>query len=611
MNALHFEQNLNRLFAKDPTTADKIRRASQPDYPEIRTAKDGSPVPVVARKSLHSLYNPQKEAVKWVDSLKLQPDAKTLYAFCGLGFGYHLTELLKVLPPEQLVIVEKDAALAAAALAHRPPEVFPAGIRFVIGEKTVIAYQSLQETAEREQREVHCILHPASANVYPDYYPTIAGMFRAQETARHGGYKILLVSPLYGGSLPITRYVQRALNALGHRCELLDNTPFYPGFAHFKNLTSNRGHKAKLEMGLTSLLAEAVTAKALDVRADLVLWMAQSPAIPEVIEELKNGGIQTAFWFVEDYQTLNYWKGIAAPLQHFFVIQKGEFTEALREVGCNNPYYLPVAADPEIHRPLDISAAERNLYGSDLSHVGAGYHNRRELFTGLLDFDFKLWGTEWEHSGPLLSVLQREGERISTEECVKIFNATKINVNLHSSSYHSGVNPFGDFINPRTFEIAACGAFQLVDERAYLTEHFTPDTEIVTFSSLQELRDKAIDYLQNDDKRREISAAARRRVLSENTYQHRMLELMGVICGRVPDWKPRGGDLPTAEELIRQAGTDSELAAVMQRFKGRGPLLLEDVAAEIEKDEGALSRTEALILLLNEFRRWGVEKGVV
>ncbi|MBU1650598.1 hypothetical protein KKA00_00135, partial [bacterium] len=68
---------------------------------------------------------------------------------------------------------------------------------------------------------------------------------------------------------------------------------------------------------------------------------------------------------------------------------------------------------------------------------------------------------------------------------------------------------------------------------------------------------------------------------------------------------------PTAEDLITEAGVESELAQVMQQFVGRGPLTLEDIAADLEKGEGQLKRTEAMILLLNEFRRWGVEKGVV
>ena len=246
-----------------------------------------------------------------------------------------------------------------------------------------------------------------------------------------------------------------------------------------------------------------------------------------------------------------------------------------------------------------------------MSHVGAGYYNRREFFAGLLDLDFKLWGSDWEKAPHLNQVIQRDGERISTEDTVKIFNATKINLNLHSSTYHSGVNPFGDFLNPRTFEIAACGGFQLVDERSYLPENFEVGKEMICFTSLQEMRELAKEFLSKPDKRIEIASASRERVLAEHTYEHRMLELLGVMAGRFADWKPKGGGLPSAEEIIREAGPESELAEVMHSFAGQGPLTLEDVASEIEKREGKFTKTEAMILLLNEFRRWGLEKGVM
>ncbi len=611
MTANHLEANLKRIALRDKALADLLEAAYSPDYPEIRASKDGSPIPVVARKSLHSTYDPIGEARKWVESLNLKTDQQERYVLGGVGFAYHLQELLKTISADRIVVVEKDAALLAAALAYRPPETFPEGLRFIVGEDPVSAYQKLCDLRSSDTEEGVFLPHPASTHVYPDYYLTIGGMLRARKIASRGGFKILLVSPLYGGSLPVVGYVQRALTALGHRCEVLDNSVFYPGMKHLLELTSNRNHMAQLEAGMTTLLAESVTARALEIRADLILGIAQSPITTEVLKELKNADIKTAFWFVEDGATLPYWKAVAPYYDQFFVIQKGDFLSQLKEVGCSNPYYLPLAADPKVHRPVELTAEEREEFGSDLSHVGAGYHNRREFFAGLLDFNLKIWGSDWEDAAALSHVIQRNGERVSTEEAVKIFNATRLNVNLHSSTFHSGVNPFGDFLNPRTYEIASCGAFQLVDERQYMAENFVIDGEIVTFSSLQEMRDKAREYLDKPEKCREIAGAARRRVIAQHTYEHRMLELLGVIAGRDPEWKPSSGGLPTAEEIIREAGSDSELAEVMQRFVGKGPLTLEGVAEEIERGKGELSRTEAMILLLNEFRRWGIEKGVM
>jgi len=380
---------------------------------------------------------------------------------------------------------------------------------------------------------------------------------------------------------------------------------------HLQNLTPNRAHQAQLQGLLTSLLAESITARAVEMRADLILGLAQSPFTAEVLSELRQAGMLTAFWFIEDGELFKYWRSYAPLFDHYFAIQKGDFLTELRSVGCREPYYLPLAADPEIHRPLELSAPEQEEFGSDVSHVGAGYYNRRQAFAALLDYDFKLWGNDWENCGPLLHVLQRGGQRLSTDDSVKVFNASRINLNLHSSTYHEAVSPFGDYVNPRMFEIAACGAFQLVDERRYLPECFCPGEEMATFRDVRELREKLDYYLANPHERIQMAQAARARVLREHTYRHRMMELLGVIAGAHPDWTPRAGGLPTAEEIIRQAGADSELGRTMQRFVGRGSLTLEALSTEIERGGGDLSRTEALILLLNEFRRWGLEKGVL
>jgi spore maturation protein CgeB len=611
MSSKYLEINLKCIASFDETLTETLRNAYRSDYPEIRTSKTNLPVPVVNRKCLHSTYDPVSEAGKWIETLELNQTEDVCYVIGGIGFGYHVKELAKRVPPHRLIVVEKDAGLAAAALASSEWDLLSEGLRLMVGEEPVQAYEHLMRWNCKNQLKPVFFEHPASSSAYPDYYTTIGGMIRAQETVSRGGYKILLVSPLYGGSLPVTGYVHRALNSLGHRCELLDNTLFYPALSHFHDLTSNQDHEGRLKAGLTAVLAESVTARALEIRADLVLCMAQSPVTPEVLQELKKSGIQTAFWFVEDYQTLNYWQAVAQHIENFFVIQKGEFFEQLKKIGCAGPYYLPLAADPEVHCPLQLSPADMEEFGSDLSHVGAGYHNRRNFFAGLLDLNFKIWGNEWDAAAALNSVIQRDGERVTTEDSVKVFNATSINVNLHSSTYHDGVNPFGDFVNPRTFEIASCRAFQLVDERRYLNDCFAEGSEMITFSSLQDFREKAAHYLANPHQRIEIAEAARQRVLAQHTYEHRMLELLGLIAGRNPAWIPRGGGLPTAEEIIKQEKPGSELAQVMQRFEGCGPMTLEEISTEIEKGEGALTNTEAMILLLNEFRRWGLEKGVL
>jgi hypothetical protein len=91
---------------------------------------------------------------------------------------------------------------------------------------------------------------------------------------------------------------------------------------------------------------------------------------------------------------------------------------------------------------------------------------------------------------------------------VKIFTASTINLNLHSSPYHEGVNPHGDYVNPRTFELAGCGAFQLMDHRALLPDLFRVGEELVCFSTLTEARRLIAYYGTHADERHAMAGRA-------------------------------------------------------------------------------------------------------
>ena len=101
-----------------------------------------------------------------------------------------------------------------------------------------------------------------------------------------------------------------------------------------------------------------------------------------------------------------------------------------------------------------------------------------------------------------------------------IYQAAKININQHNSPRSHG------YLNQRDTAITGSGGFMLTDYVEGIEEEFEIGSEIDTWETIDELRDKAIWWLRHDDKREAAGRAAQRRVLQRygnDTYARRLL----------------------------------------------------------------------------------------
>ena len=413
--------------------------------------------------------------------------------------------------------------------------------------------------------------------------------------------RILVVLPLYGGSLPIGRYVTSALKGDGHLVEVFEAPDFYPAYESLDNLKVTTDRLDYLQNSFLNVLSQSILAKAETFEPDMVLCMAQAPLNRQALKRLRRDGVTTAMWFVEDSNLFTYWKGFAPLYDVFAVIQKGQFLNDLELIGQPNGLYLPLAADPDFHKPVDLSPVEQRKFGSEISFMGAGYPNRRVAFRELVSRDFKIWGNEWDGDHVLAPLLQLKGTRVTPEECVKIFNATKINLNLHSSVQVEELVTCGDFVNPRTFELAACGAFQLVDERSLMAESFAKD-ELATFTSITELLEKIDYYSANPAERDQYSSKARERVLRDHTYAHRMKTLLEFTAERIPGWpKSRSSSPVFADDFPPELERD--IRDLIGKLGLPEDVSFEDLVWSVRKQQGRLSALDTAILFLDEWRK--------
>ncbi|MDZ4785472.1 MAG: glycosyltransferase [bacterium] len=591
-----FENNLNILKQKFPRVAGLILEA-KPSSDEA-TIVDTAEGPAVFLNGI-PLDHPDKPAtaaLAWAtrslgeDRYK---EAKNIIIY-GFGAGYHVDAFLKQSKARIIVIEPSIEALKAAISVRDLRSVFLALKDLCVGRDFY---------PENLPDGIELIIRPQSQSSNLEHchkVKTIAFSKRGF-TALHP--KVGILGPLQGGTLPIAGYCERGLGLIKQRTHAMDVSGFAPGYHEFSKFLKQDQRKSVLEGHYLQMLSTMLVESLTEHPVDILLCMAQAPISGAALQELRRRGVITVLWFVEDYLRFTYWREMAKYYDFVFTIQKGPCIDAIRAAGAGEVHYLPLGADPYVHTPLTLSPEDKQRWGSPISFVGAGYHNRQHVFANLMQYPVKLWGTEWPTCKPFSDMVQESGRRLAPEEYVKIFNATDININLHSSAERNDVDPFGDFVNPRTFELAACGAFQLVDNRSLLAENFEPGKEVATFQNSADLKEKLNYYIDRPEERAQMAALSRKRVLKDHTYEARLKQMLAYIFGTKFEHLREREILNPWTNLIRRAEKHPELLDRCKVAYDRGELpKLDGLVADIMTGKGKLSDTEKKLLFLHHIK---------
>lgn len=186
---------------------------------------------------------------------------------------------------------------------------------------------------------------------------------------------------------------------------------------------------------------------------------------------LRKIGVRVAWWFTEAPYESNEDREIHQTqfVDVAFVNERtavGAFQAALDRAGTGGrAHYLRHAFDPAVHfpRPPEEVAPEDR---SDVLMIGTGFAERQHLFeccdwTGI---DLKLGGV-WAGVQPNHRL--REHIRwgpLPNAETARLYAGAKIVVNCHRDGENA------ESANPRVWEAAACGAFQISDARAEIAD---------------------------------------------------------------------------------------------------------------------------------------------
>jgi spore maturation protein CgeB len=592
------DHNLAALRRADPALAEALARCAPAPDIEVCRARSGAPALSVGGRLECSLEDPLAEARELARAFLARAREVGARRLVVFGLGLHSLPQLAAFEGEVLVI---EPRLDVVRTVLEQVDVSDA-----LARAALLAGEDLERVWRhplfRGPSRGLLLAQPPARRRAPRLHDALVARF--DPGGSRGRLDIAVVPPLHGGSLPVAHACVRALRALGHRVRDLDLQPFWPAYQALLDGTSElrlRPAGEALRASLVRIVGELLLARFQAHPPDLLFALAQAPVDAEVLTRIGRLGIPRALWFCEDFRVMRYWPGLARCYDVIFHLQPGEFETELRAAGgFGHP--LPMGFDPGLHRPVELSSDERARYGADLSFVGAAYHNRVQFLPALVPLGLRVWGTGWPALPAFTSCMPEPNRHQSSEVSNKIFNASKINLNLHSSPWTDGVNPVGDYLNPRTFELAGARAFQLVDERSALAAAFRPGVELETFRDLDECRRKIRHYASRPDERAAIAAAGQRRALAEHTYLHRMGEALRVLeAGPVP-LVPRRDARHSVGAVLDAAGAEPGLQAVLRRIDPERELDAEAIRQAVGCGRGPLSREELLLLYLREAR---------
>jgi spore maturation protein CgeB len=274
---------------------------------------------------------------------------------------------------------------------------------------------------------------------------------------------------------------------------------------------------------------------------------------PAVLDEISESTpTATLNWFTDDHWRFETFSKRWASHFNWVVTTAQSAIPKYRAIGYDRVIKSQWACNHFQYRPLDLPRRY------DVTFVGLPHGNRRAVVRELrhAGIGVNAWGRGWANG------------RVSQDEMIRIFNQSKVNLNLSNSSLPptqtaravAAINRLLEStalpgrardlvtgwlvtladrsapstvptpqIKGRNFEVPGCGGFLLTDEAENLAEYYIPGKEVITFRDTQSLAEVIRYYLSHDDQREEIAAAGYARTVREHTYVHRFAQIFDRI----------------------------------------------------------------------------------
>jgi spore maturation protein CgeB len=327
-----------------------------------------------------------------------------------------------------------------------------------------------------------------------------------------------------------------ALERLGHSVVPLNSFEYEPNNAIVQKVVYRLAAGPSVNRLNRDLLQMAEREKPDLVWTDKLLSMQ-----PQTLVKLRAMGIAMVSYMIDNPFGVRqdpgwrlYMKDI--PYYDLHVVQRDANIADYMSRGARDVIKIQTAYEPTIHFPPPAGWSDKDR-DREVSFIGTPYDRRGEFLTRL----WKEFGLPVTVSGGL--VWKRH---LSTEAVAAMYRGhgelfkdvyregiwkSKINLSFLTHSNH-------DEFAHKSFEIAACEGFLLVERSDGHLQRFVEDEEAVFFSTIEECVEKIRRYLPDEGARARIAAAGRLRAERSGYHNDRQV---GLIVERVRQILERAG----------------------------------------------------------------------
>ena len=215
---------------------------------------------------------------------------------------------------------------------------------------------------------------------------------------------------------------------------------------------------------------------ALRAEVDVVLVVSAMFLHPDVIRLMKRAGLRVAVLFTESPYDSAKELDVAALVDCCWTNERSAL-KAFRRV-CPLSGYMPHGWHPERHSIEPGPGEGKLVQAHDVVFVGSAFQERIAWLQSIdwSGIDLGLYGM-WDALGsrhPLRQFVR--GEIVSNATTAALYRRAKVGLNLYRTSMGWGKGApqirHAESLNPRAYELAACGAFHLSTYRAEVTDVF-------------------------------------------------------------------------------------------------------------------------------------------